>query len=274
MAIEIVLLGTGSPLPDPNRAGPSTMVRVGETTVLVDAGRGVVSRLAGAGVLAIGLDAVLLTHLHSDHISDLNDVITSRWVMSFSPNPLRIFGPRGTANVVNAALAMLEPDISYRLAHHEDLNFRPDPIVTELDAGDTVSIGEATVRCGATNHRPVAPTLAYRIEGEGHSVVAAGDGVPCSSLDELLLGADCYIQTAIRADLVAQVPNARFKDILDYHSSVEQAADTAQRAGVGTLVLTHYVPAPSLGQYEEWIALAAEFSGRVVCGDDLTRIEI
>ena len=88
MSLRVVTLGTGSPLPDPNRAGPSTLVVAGTTRLLVDAGRGVLMRLTGAGVLPPMLDAVLLTHLHSDHITDLNDVITTHWVMSTAPKPL------------------------------------------------------------------------------------------------------------------------------------------------------------------------------------------
>lgn|GEM_PF-5647593 len=74
-------------------------------------------------------------------------------------------------------------------------------------------------------------------------MVLGGDGVPCPTLDELCRGADAYVQTVVRDDLVRLVPSQRFQDILDYHSSVAQAAQTAARAGVSTLVLTHYVPA-------------------------------
>ena len=83
------------------------------------------------------------------------------------------------------------------------------------------------------------------------------------------------MHTVIRKDLVEQVPVQRLKDILDYHSSVEQAAATATRAGVDTLVLTHYVPPLAAGQEEQWRALAAgEFSGRVELGDDLLRVQV
>ena len=135
MTIDITLLGTGSPLPDPNRAGPATLISVGDEHVLVDAGRGVLMRLAAAGVGPLQLSAVLLTHLHSDHITDLNDVITSRWALSLAPKPLRVIGPPGTQRIVDRTLTMLEDDIGYRLEHHADLNEPPSVAVTEVSDG-------------------------------------------------------------------------------------------------------------------------------------------
>ncbi len=273
--MKITLLGTGSPIPDPNRAGPSTLVQTGGATLLADCGRGVLLRLTGAGLLPPMLTAVLITHLHSDHLSDLNDVITTHWVMSPEPTTLTIYGPPRLQEVVDGLLAMLGPDIEYRLAHHADLNEPPKIEVIEVAPGDELSIGSAAVKVGATDHRPVEPTVAFRIEDDGRSVVLGGDGVPCDSLDALCQGADAYVQTVLREDIVKMVPNPRFQEILDYHSSVEDAAKTATRAGVGTLVLTHYIPGLAPGQEEEWRALAAEhFSGPIVLGDDLTAVDL
>jgi ribonuclease Z len=95
--------------------------------------------------------------------------------------------------------------------------------------------------------------------------------VPCEGLDALCAGADLYVQTVIREDLVRAIPSPRLQDILDYHSTVEQAAQTAARAGVRTLVLTHYVPPLTPGDEDAWRALAAaHFDGEIVLGDDLT----
>ena len=120
-----------------------------------------------------------------------------------------------------------------------------------------------------------APTIGFRVEHGGASVVLAGDTVPCATLDGLSAGADALVHTAIRKDLIAAVPVQRLQDVCDYHSSVEEAAATAARAGVGTLVLTHYVPALVPGEEDLWRKLAAtEFAGRVELGDDLLRVEV
>jgi len=271
--MDVTLLGTGSPIPDPNRAGPSTLVRAGEQVILCDAGRGVVMRMAGALTGPAALSAVLVTHLHSDHLTDLNDVITTRWIMSPAANPITIHGPVGMAFVVDRMLEMLSLDVGYRIAHHQDLVEPPAVTVVEVEPGDTFAIGDVVVRVGATDHRPVEPTVAYRLDHGATSVVLGGDGVPCAGLDELCAGATAYVQTVLREDIVRLVPMQRFLDILDYHSTVEQAAQTAQRAGVRTLILTHYVPGIGPGQEEEWRALAAaHFDGDIVLGDDLTSV--
>ena len=273
--MKVTLLGTGTPIPEPKRAGASTLVRTSGATLLVDCGRGVLMRLVAAGVIPPMLHGVLLTHLHSDHITDLNDVITTQWVMSPAPAPLRVFGPPRTREVVDATLATLAPDISYRLAHHDDLTWAPLVEVVEVAPGDERSLGTARVRVAASDHRPVEPTVAYRVDDDGRSVVLGGDGVPCAGLDELCRGADAYVQTVVRDDLVRLVPSERLQDVIDYHSTVEQAAQTAARGGVGTLVLTHYVPALAPGAEDGWRALAAaHFSGDIVLGDDLTELDL
>lgn len=273
--MDVVLLGTGSPLPDPLRAGPATLVRAGGQAFLVDCGRGVLQRAAAVGIGAGQVDALLLTHLHSDHLTDLNDVITTRWVTSFEPSPLVVIGPPGTRAVVDATLAALAHDVSYRLAHHEDLTWEPPVEVTECTEGTVLDAGGVRITVAPTDHRPVHPTNAYRIDHDGRAVVLAGDTVPCEGLDRLCEGADALVHTVIRADLIEHLPIQRLVDICDYHSSVEDAARTAARAGVGTLVLTHYVPALVPGEEKVWRdRAAAHFAGAIELGDDLLTVTV
>ncbi len=277
MTIDITLLGTGSPMADPNRAGPATLVQAAGENYLVDCGRGVLMRLAAAGVPVGQLTAVCITHLHSDHITDLNDVITAMWITTFEPTPLRIIGPPGTKAVVGHILASLGPDIGYRLAHHADLEQPPLLAITETDGvgQPDVSVGGVCVTTAPTDHRPVEPSVAFRFDHAGAGVVVAGDTVPCEGLDEVCRGARALVHTVIRKDIITNIAVPRLQDTLDYHSSPEEAAQTAERAGMGTLVLTHYVPAIPLGGGDDWRQLAAQhFSGRVELGDDLHRVTI
>jgi ribonuclease Z len=268
--MQVTILGSGSPIPDAQRAGPATLVRAAGQTFLFDCGRGVLMRTAAAGTAPAAFTAVLLTHLHSDHVSDFNDVLTTRWVTSFQPSPLRVIGPAGTRAFTDATIAMLEPDIGYRLAHHDDLTWRPEADVSEVSEGVAYEDGGVRIVAAPTDHRPVEPTVGYRVEADGETVVIAGDTTPCDGLDELCRGADVYIQTVVRRSMVEAIAIPRFLDVLDYHSSVEDAAQTAKRAGVGTLVLNHPVPAPLPGTEGEWIAEAqAHFDGTVVLANDL-----
>lgn len=271
--MEIVLTGTGSPLPDANRAGPSTLVKAGDTHILVDAGRGVVMRMAGGGSLPALLAAALVTHLHSDHICDLNDVITTHWIMTQGNVALPVFGPPGTAQFVERQLHALEADIGYRIEHHDALTRGPNVEVTELEPDDQFAVNDVQVSTAATIHAPARPSIGYRLEHNGSTVALVGDTLPCEGVDVLAAGADAYVQTVIRRDLVEIIPNDMIQDILDYHSGVEEAAQTAARVGARRLVLTHLVPAPTVDQYPDWIALAAEhFDGEIVIGDDLTTV--
>lgn len=271
--MDIMLTGTGSPLPDANRAGPSTLIKAGDTHILVDAGRGVVMHMAGGGSLPAFLAAVLVTHLHSDHICALNDVITTHWVMTRGNVELAIYGPPGTAQFVEHQLHALEAGIGYRIEHHDALTNGPRVRVTEVAPGEGFSVNDVQVTTAATVHAPVRPTIGYRLEHNGSSAALVGDTIPCEGVDQLAAGADAYVQSVIRQDLVEQIPNDMIQDILDYHSGVVEAAQTAARAGAKRLVLTHLVPAPTAEQYSEWIALAAEhYEGEIVIGDDLTTI--
>ena len=280
MTLTITLLGTGSPIPSADRAGPATLISAGSGIdaehYLVDAGRGVLMRLAALGLGAPNLTAVLITHLHSDHITDLNDVITTRWVMTLQPTPLTIVGPVGTKRFVDHVMASLEPDIGYRLAHHADLTEPPSVTVIEVDSGPVELSGRVSIRCAPTDHRPVEPSVGYRFDDAGAAVVAAGDTIPCEGLDALCNGANALVHTVIRKDIIANLAVQRIKDTLDYHSSPEEAGQTAQRAGIGTLVLTHFVPPiPTGNAGDDWRALAAaHFHGTIEIGDDLHRVDI
>lgn len=231
-------------------------------------------RLAGAGVQVPQLTAVFLTHLHSDHTTDFNDVVTTWWVMPMTMGRnLRVIGPPGTRAFVDRTIAAMAADVGYRIDHHADINEAPVVDVIEVSDGVALESGNVVVHARLVDHGVVKPAVGYRFEAEGGVVVWSGDTLACDGLDTLCRDANVYVQTVIRRSLVEQVPVQRFLDIIDYHSDVADAAQTAKRAGVKTLVLNHCVPAPLPGTEDEWIAAAAEhFDGTIVMADDLTKV--
>ncbi len=274
--MKLTLLGTGSPIPAPDRAGAANLVQVDGCNLLFDCGRGVLIRLAAAGVMPAMLHRVFLTHLHSDHVTDFNDLVTTRWAMSPVENPLPVTGPSGTARFAARTIEMLVDDIGYRIAHHDDLQWQPGCDVEEVQGGVAWEHNDVRVLAAPTDHRPVAPTVGYRVEHAGAAIVLAGDTVPCDGLQRLCAGADIYVQTVIRADLVRSIPSARLHDICDYHSTCEQAGATARDAGVATLVLTHQVPPPTPGSAGDWVdaARSSGFEGNIVFAEDLLSLEV
>ena len=271
--MQVVILGSGSPLVVPDRAGPSTLVRIGKTDLLFDCGRAVLMRGAAVGMTARELTALFVTHMHSDHTTDYNDVITTRWISSPQANPLIAFGPVGFERFTLATLAMLDTDVHYRMSHHADLTHRPQVHAHEIKEGLVYETDGIRVLAAATDHSPVHPTMGFRIEAEGKVVVIAGDTVPCDGLTRLCQGADIYVQTVIRRQPIERSPMQRFRDVLDYHSDIAQAAQTARACGVRTLVLNHPVPAPQPGSEPEWIAEAkAHFDGEVLLAVDLMTV--
>ena len=276
VGMEIITLGTGTPIPSPDRAGSSTLIKAGGLNLLFDCGRGVLMRLAGAGVpTPLMLAGQFLTHLHSDHTTDYNDVITTRWATAPVPQQLRVFGPVGTQLFTERTLAALEEDIGYRMAHHDDLTEGPDVAVSEIVAGPVFDEGGVTISAQQTDHKPVHPTIGYRVEHEGKSAVIAGDTVPCEGLDRLCDGADVYVQTVLRRSAVEAFPFQRARDTIDYHSDLEDAGRTAAKAGVGAVVLTHLWPPPAPGQEDDYIAeVAKHYDGRIELAHDLFSIEV
>ena len=190
-------------------------------------------------------------------------------------HPLPVIGPPGTADFVERTIAAMVHDIGYRIDHHDDLDVPPRCDVTEVDDGDVLDLDGVGVTVRLVDHGVVRPAVGYRFDHDGASVAWSGDTLPCAGLDALCAGADVYVQTVIRRSMVEAVPVQRFLDILDYHSDVEDAGRTAARAGVGTLVLNHMVPAPLPGTEGDWIAeAAAHFDGEIVMATDLLRIAV
>lgn len=273
--MDVTLLGTGCPPPNPRRRGPATLVTRGDVRVLVDAGSGVAARLVEAGVRVSDLHRVVLTHLHSDHVVDLGHLLLSRWILGQNA-PLEVFGPAGTRTHVERLLALWEWDVAVRRSHMHDRE-PPRVAVREVGEGTVLADGGLTVTAFEVEHEPVKPALGFRFEADGRRVVVSGDTRPCPNLVAHARDADVLVHECTDATGAHWTPGcgwpsreAKVRDLAAYHTGPDEVGAVAARAGVGTLVLTHLMPASDPADLAA--RAARQFDGRIVVGEDLLRI--
>jgi ribonuclease Z len=277
--IEVVLLGTGYPRPDPDHAGPSTAVIVNGKYFVVDAGRAVILRLSALEQPMPPITAVLLTHLHSDHTSGLPDLFNTSWVMG-RKQPLQLYGPRGTQEMVNGLLKFFAGDIHIRRDLVEELAPEGAKIdVHIVKEGTAYKDADVTVTAFAVDHRPVEPAFGYKFESGGKVVVISGDTAPSENLVKFARSADILVHevympgcfTNARTVKMSRGDAAKIARRLGrYHTDAEQVGKIAAAADVKKLVLTHVIP-PEAGDKIHELA-AKNFSGEIVVGKDLMHI--
>jgi ribonuclease Z len=258
--LSVLLCGTGSPLPDPTRAGPCTLLAAGDRLYLVDAGLDSARNLALANVAMDRIAGILITHLHSDHIAELGELRLQTWVAG-RRQPLSVYGPPGIERVVAGFNEAYAIDAGYRVAHHGAnllppeavaLVARPLPIVEGTTA---LVLDEDGLRITAirVDHGPVKPAYGYRFDFARRSIVVSGDTAPSPELARAALGVDVLVHEALSPEMVAIMQQAMaaagrsrqaqiFADIPGYHTSPVAAARLANEAGVRLLVYTHLIP--------------------------------
>jgi ribonuclease Z len=274
-AIEVTLLGTGSPAPVMNRFGPSILVSAGGEQLLFDAGRGALQRLTQAHVPWQDVDAVFLTHLHSDHLVGLPDLWLTGWFQGKGRDrPLPVFGPPGTRRMLDHLRLAFEIEIRARI---ED-GAKPRGAV--LEAGD-IREGLVYARNGVrvtafkVDHPPLKDAFGYRIDYAGHSVVLSGDTRLSENLIRHAQGVDLLVhEVAVPATFTrAGVPAARIGPVMAHHVTPEQAARVFVLTRPRLAVYSHIVQ-PSANAEDLLPPTAALYDGKVVVGEDLMSITV
>ena len=252
--LHVVLVGTGSPLPDASRAGPMTAVVADGRLIVFDAGDGATRALGAQGLAPGRVEAVFLTHLHSDHIDGLGSLMTLRWAGRGATEPLPVYGPARTDTVVAGLTAAYQPDRAFRVAHHGADIVPPaghGMSARVLAPLEPVKLGAVTITPFSVDHAPVDPAFGYVVEHVGRKVVITGDATADMDLPDIAMSPDILIAEALNRDMVRvmeqQADDPRIRtiaaDIQDYHMSPAEAAALGERVGAGRTVLTHIVPA-------------------------------
>jgi ribonuclease BN (tRNA processing enzyme) len=268
----LVLLGTGTPRPTPDKMGPATAVVVGKRVFLFDAGVGVERRLAGAQLPTNGVTAAFITHLHSDHVLGLPDLIFSSWIFGRS-KPFGLYGPPGLRDMVNHFYAALREDIRIRttgLEHETPGGYRVT--VHEIQPGVVYDSGGVRVRAFRVNHGAWRDAFGYRIDTPDRSIVISGDTRPSEELIKQATGVDILVHEV-------QFPGARAPSgradvdwpryVSEYHTTATQLGELAARANPRLLVISHNAQTAAADSI--MIAVRRGFHGRVVMGKDLDR---
>ena len=273
----VTLLGTGCPQCDPDRLGPASLVRAGKRQLLIDVGSGATQRLISAGSSGRSLDAVLLTHLHSDHIVDLFQLVISSWHQGRN-RPQQVFGPKGTRRFVEGLMALWRPELEQRIAHEMRPSIAALEVeVTEIEPGEILRLDELVVRAVAVDHFPVREAFGFVIETGSLRAVFSGDTAPCPALVEAAKGAELLVHECFVHGAMKPEPGIRTQEGIDnvarYHTASVDVGEIAAKAGIRCLMLNHFVPT----RFDKDRVLAEvrrAYAGPVLVGEDLMSIDL
>jgi ribonuclease Z len=281
---KVTLLGTGTPFPVPDRFGAATLVEAGREKLLFDVGRGATIRLNQISVPIGALNAVFLTHFHSDHTSGIPDLWLTGWIQRYYGNrqaPFRIIGPTGTVALMQNLERAYHDDIRIRLADEKN-PIEGVAIAPSEYAKDGVVYDSNGVKVTAfeVNHGDmIKPAYGYRVDYDGRSVVISGDTKYSENLEKHAQGATLVIHEVAMANREYYDKTPVVKLIMAHHIDPEEAGALFERLRPKLAAYTHLVflgspayPAPKVADVER--KTREKYSGPLALGTDLMAFDI
>jgi ribonuclease BN (tRNA processing enzyme) len=274
---QVVMLGTGNPSADPERAGPAVAIVVNNTPYLVDCGPGVVRRASAAfrkgvaGLAVQKLRTLFVTHLHSDHTLGYADLIFSPWVLG-RKDQVEAFGPSGLKAMTDHLLAAYSEDIAIRtdgLEHGNRTGYKVN--AHEIKPGVVFKDENVTVKALPVHHGSWKEAFGYRFETPDKVIVLSGDCAPSPSVIENCDGCDILLHEVYTQFGYDQSKEDWRKYITSFHTSTKELAELATKAKPKTLVLYHQMFFGGEKDTEEGMVkeIRDRYSGKVVSAHDL-----
>ncbi len=265
---RVILLGTGTPNPEPDHSGPAVAIVSGPNVYIVDAGPGVVRRAAQAGIRMDQLTRVFITHLHSDHTVGLPDLIFTPAVTG-RRQALELYGPPGLKAMTDHIMKAWHEDIEIRTHGLEPAVKEAYVVRThEIKPGEIYRDPTTRVTAFAVTHGSWKYAFGYRLDTAGKSIVISGDTTPSEQLVAAAKGCDILVHEFYsQKGLEARTPEwQRYHSA--FHTSAVDLGKLAARIQPGKLVLYHELP---MGQPPEEVVgeIRQNFQGEVVYGKDL-----
>ena len=254
--LKVVICGSRSPLPSPGRAESCVVIEAGDDIYIFDLGNGSVNNLTQYQLPWPNVKAVLVTHMHSDHMADLPDAHLQSWIQGRTA-PLKVYGPEGINLVTKGFELAYSADYQYRSDHHGD-----DMLPMSIAGFDAIQIIDNQLIPNDTpgleilpfvvDHYPVNSAFGFKISYKGRTVVISGDTIHDGSVQKYSKDVDLLVHSAISIDIVermrylAPIPQMDkiLLDIQDYHTSIEEAGEIARDANVKHLLIYHSIPTP------------------------------
>ena len=275
--MEITLLGTGCPVASPDRRGAATLARAPGAAVLIDCGSGATQRLLEAGARGADLDALLVTHLHSDHLVDFYQLVVSSWHQG-RDRPWTVYCAPDVRAFLQATLDLWADERAARVAFER----RPSAIglevaFVEIEPAAPIEIGGLTITPVPVEHQPVANAYGFVFDAGGKRAVLSGDTRYCPALIAAGRGADLLVHEVFvhrEMPVVAGVRSAEtIEAVASYHTSSAEVGRVAAEMAARALALTHFVP-PVFDREALLAEVAESFGGPIFVGEDLARFDL
>ena len=275
--MKLTLLGTGCPSVDHKRFGPSNLVTTKTVKILVDCGSGITQRLNKLKVSSADIDALLFTHLHSDHAVDLYQLIISSW-HSYRIKPWKIYGPKGTKKFVKKIMDAWADERKLRIAYESRASAKAfDMQVTEFKSIGAIKIKDLNIKYFEVDHKPVKFAYGFSFTNKNKKLTISGDTKPCENLMKYAQRSDVLLHEVFIEGEILQINKMRTKKTLhnvqSYHTTSTQVGKVAFIANAKKLVLTHFVPT-SFNKNKLKKVVKKDFGKDPIIGEDLMKIKI